>query len=58
MKKILPLSLLAALCAQSAHAGTVQDNKGYIAGSHLGGLFRNGDSKREYKGEGVRDRDG
>lgn len=57
MKKILPLSLLAALCAQSAHAGTVQDNNGFIADSHLDVLFRNAYINRDYKAEGVRDRD-
>lgn len=57
MKKILPLTLLAALCAQSAYAGTVQDNNGFIADSHLDVLLRNAYINRDYKAEGVRDRE-
>jgi hypothetical protein len=57
VKKILPLSLLAALCAQSAYADTVQDNNGFIADSHLNVLLRNAYIDRNYKPDGVRTRE-
>ncbi len=52
MKKLLPLTILAVLCAQSAYAfaGTEQDNDGFIADSHLDLLFRNAFIDRNYRG--------
>lgn len=53
MKKILPLTLLAALCAQSAYADTTPSqasNNGFIADSHLDLLFRNAFIDRNYRG--------
>lgn len=57
MNKALPLAVFAALTANSAFASSGSENNGFIEDSHLNVLLRNAFINRDYKDEGVHDRD-
>ena len=57
MNKALPLAVFAVLSANSAFASSGLENNGFIEESHLNVLLRNAYIDRDYKADGVRDRD-
>ena len=57
MKKLVSFAILPVFFVPPVFAGATQDGNGFIEDSHLDVLLRNAFIKRDYKAEGVRDRD-